>query len=89
MRIGQKTTIQCVVEGFQQSEIHWEADIDENAYRYESSLSKQKRKFTKESIFTIDSPTSAYDGKKVYCVVEPKHGDSIQTQFILSYEHGM
>ena len=89
MRIGQKTTIQCVVEGFQQSEISWVTDISRNAYRSDRSPSPQEGEVTKHSTFIIDAPTSAYHGKKVDCVVRPKHGESIRRQFILSYERGM
>ena len=88
MRKGQKTTIQCVAKSFPQSDIHWVTGIGKNAYRSESSISQQKGEFTMLSTFILDSPTSAFDGAKVDCIVKPKYGRSIRRRFILSYKYG-
>jgi len=40
-----------------------------------------------KSTFTMVAPNSAYDGKKVDCIVKPKYGRTIQRRFTLSYKH--
>ena len=77
-----------MVKSWPRSNIFWESNVTNSGVSLTNSSSQHNGEVIETSTFTLDSPTSNDDGKRVDCVVQPKHGKGLRRRFTLSYVDG-